>query len=171
MVYFSSVEDDTLKVFTSKVNVNKSYSVEDISLSNYWSVEDLDGALRAIPLFHTGEITSSNPNDNVLNTNKCLICEDDEDTVIYCRGSTNPTVNSTYFVLYAYTIDLSNVYCIVTDQYNNILPNVKVEVYKDNTSIGEVKTNSDGICKYQTSTSGGYKFVLDGFSSNNVVII
>ena len=171
MVYFSSVEDDTLKVFTSKVNVNKSYSVEDISLSNYWSVEDLGGALRAIPMFHTEEITSTNPNDNVLNTNKCIICEDDEDTVISCRGSSNPTITITYFVLYAYTIDLENIYCIVTDKYNNLISPAKVEVYKDNTSIAEVKTNSDGICKYQTLTSGGYKFVLDGFSSNNVVII
>ena len=171
MVYFGSVSDDTLKKFTSTVNVNKSYSVEEISLSNYWSVEDVDGVLRAIPLFHTEEITSSNRNDNVLNTNKCLICEDEEDTVIYCRGSANPTVNSTSFVLYAYTIDLETIYCIVTDKYNNIIPGAKIEVYKDNTSIAEVKTNNDGICKYQTSTSGGYKFVLDGFSSNNVVII
>lgn len=170
MVYFGSLSDDTLKTFTGKVNVNKSYTIENIKTSIYWQVNDLNGVLKAIPLFHTEEITSNNPNDVVLGSNKCVICEDKNTTLITCKGDVNPIIDSTIYILYAYTIDYSNIYCIITDKYNNLVKNVEITVYNDETIQANVKTNSNGICKYTATSAGSYYFKINNNESNIVVI-
>lgn len=171
MVYFGSVNDASLKRFTDLVSVDKKYTLSEIAVSDYWSVEDLGTVLKCIPLFHTEEITSSNSADVVLDKNKCIIAVEDSDTVITCKGQvTSSIVHSIRYHLFAYTLNNTTLYCIVTDEYNNLLPDTTITVYKNSTLESTVKTGADGICKYTVSGTGTYKFNLDIDDSNNVVI-
>lgn len=54
--------------------------------NRYWNIENMDDGniLRIIPLFNCNNITSSNPDDIVIEKNQCLICKNDINTVITC---------------------------------------------------------------------------------------
>lgn len=77
-----SVEAQQL-ISTEKVELVTTIGTLD---SNLWKIEEIvDGDfLRIIPLFSCSMITSSNPNDRIINEKDCLICENDTNTVITC---------------------------------------------------------------------------------------
>lgn len=170
--------DEELTFLSYNQKINKSFMVDELIESDLWIVEEIDGALRCIPLFNCDNIVSSNSDDIVLDDNQCLICHNNEDTVISCISDDTGGIHYYDIKLYAYTpyskldlIDSIVIYCVVYDNYLNTLNNVPINVFIDNELIGSVNTNNNGICKYSVNEPCNIKFNYEENESNTINIV
>ena len=93
--------DEELTFLSYKQKINGEFTVNEIVTGDLWSVSAInDNVYKAIPLFNADVITSSNPNDIVLDMNKCLIVANDEDTLV--TVSSEDTSNIHYYSLQLY---------------------------------------------------------------------
>lgn len=78
----TSLADSELLFYHKQIKSNVVISLIDAIDDNpLFIVENNDDAIKIIPLFYCDAIASSNVNDNVLE-NKCIICENREDTYL-----------------------------------------------------------------------------------------
>lgn len=122
--------------------------------------------VKAIPLFNCDSIVSSNTNDKVLDNNKCIIFENNNDTLIQCISEDTGGIHFFDLLLHAfapYTIlsDKTVIYCIIYDKHMNTLNNITVNVLKDGNVVDTVVTDHEGICSYKISAAGVYKFTYN----------
>ena len=90
-MYFSNITSDELKQFHHTIKNNFSMGLSDVfSQTNLFKIEVIiAGSLYKIyPLFYCDTITSTNPNDEVLE-NKCVICQKDSNTRLYFKSALN----------------------------------------------------------------------------------
>ena len=73
--------DPELTLLSYNQTINAEFTLEEILDSPLWIVNSDNGLIKAIPLFNCDNITSSNSSDKVLDSNKCVILENDMDTI------------------------------------------------------------------------------------------
>ena len=170
--------DEELTFLSFNQKINKSFKVNELSSSGLWVVEEINDVLRCIPLFNCDYIVSSNSDDIVLDNNQCLICHNDDATVISCISDDTGSIHYYDISLYAYTpyskldlVDNIVIYCVVYDNYLNTLNNVPVDVLINNNHISTVNTDNNGICKFSVNESCNIKFNYEENESNLITIV
>ena len=170
--------DSDLTSLSFNQTVNLEFRLDDLLESDLWVVNDSNGLIKAIPLFNCDQILSSNPNDIILDSNKCIILENNTDSLIQCISSDTGGVHYYNLELYAYTpytrldvISELSVYCIVYDEYMNTVNNVDVDVYVDNELVSTVTTDNKGVCKFKIKEPSNIKFKYNLVESNQITII
>ena len=152
-MYFTNIANKELQNFHGKVKNNFNMTLSEIMNNRLFKVENMGEILRIYPLFYTDRIESSNPNDNIID-NKCIICENKEDTTLFF------IVDEVIQVLsldYSYYSDFKDYFVFyVYDSVNgNALSNVSVKVTLKNNDeiVKEIELTSDrkGIVYLDTS--------------------
>lgn len=169
--------DNELTFLSYNQTINKEFTVSEIKTSDLWKTTINGGLIRAIPLFNCDTIVSSNESDIVLDDNKCVICQDVNDTLIQCISNDTGGIHYYTLELYAYTpyskldvIDEVTVYCIVYDEYLNTLNDVEVKVIVDDEPVSTVTTDNQGIARYKVSEACTVKFNYGETESNTITI-
>lgn len=133
--------------------------------------------VKAVPLFNCDIIQSNNPNDIILDDNKCAILNNDNNTIITAKSDDTSSIHYYNIVLYAYTpycqlngLNELVVSCIVYDKYLNTLNNIEVSVYVDNELNTIIKTNNEGLCEFKVDTACTVKFKYEDTTSNEITI-
>ena len=170
--------DEELTFLSFNQKINKSFKVNELSSSGLWVVEEINDVLRCIPLFNCDYIVSSNSDDIVLDNNQCLICHNDDATVISCISDDNGSIHYYDISLYAYTpyskldlVDTIVIYCVVYDNYLNTLNNVPINVLINNELVNIVNTDNKGICKYSINEACNISFNYGEIESNVINIV
>lgn len=170
--------DENLTFLSYNQKINRNFTVDELLSSDLWVIESIGEILRCIPLFNCDSIISSNSDDIVLDDNKCLICENDENTLISCISDDTGGIHYQDISLHAYTpyskldlVDSIVVYCVVYDNYLNTLNNVPVYVFIDDELVGTVNSDNNGICKFSVSEPCRIKFNYGEIESNSVIIV
>ena len=171
--------DEDLTFISYNQTINEEFTVDEIITSDLWFIEGNSGSdvIKAIPLFNCDEIISNNDSDKILDTNKGIILQNDENTIIQCISNDTGSIHYQGISLYAYTaytkldlIEELTVYCIVYDKHLNTLNNVEIDVYVDNEITEKTTTNNKGICKYIVNEPCTVKFTYKETDSNNINI-
>ena len=169
--------DNELTFLSYSQNVNAEFSVDDILSGDLWVVYVNGGVYKCVPLFNCDKLVSSNANDIVVDDNKCLILQYDDDTIV---TAVSDDVGSTHYYslqLYAFApyttldyLDHLSVYVIVYDEFLNTLNNVTLNVYIDNVLTSQVQTNNQGIAKYDIAEPCEISFEYNENVSNLIQI-
>ena len=169
--------DTELTFLSYNQTINKEFTVSEIKTSDLWKTTINGGLIRAVPLFNCDTILSSNESDIVLDSNKCVICQDVNDTLIQCISADTGGVHFYSLELYAFTpyskldvIDEVTVYVIVSDEYLNTLGDVEVSVYVDDELTTMVSTDNQGIARYKVNEACTVKFMYGESESNEITI-
>ena len=80
---YTDISDNELVQYHKKINVNKSFNLEDILDDNplFLVKQHATNVYKIVPLFNCETISSTNPQDRIFG-NQMLICIDDADTII-----------------------------------------------------------------------------------------
>ena len=169
--------DEDLTSLSYNQTINAEFTVDEILDSDLWVVNDDNGLIKAVPLFNCDSIVSSNPSDKVLDSNKCVILQNSDETLIQCISNDTGSIHYYTIELYAYTpyskrdvISEVTVFCIIYDEYLNRLGNVSVDVYIDDEMVDTVVSDSNGLCRYKVDQDCEIKFVYGETESNEVMI-
>lgn len=169
--------DKELTFLSFEQKINKEFTVQDIVEGDLWKVYDNGGVYKCIPLFNCDLISSSNDLDIVVEDNKCLILTVDDDTVVTVSSEDTSEIHYYTVELYAFTpytkldlVDELSVYCIIYDEFLNTLNNITVNVVVDGDNVGQIQTNSQGICKYTITEPCEISFEYDANVSNLIQI-
>lgn len=169
--------DQELTFLSYKQGVNCEFTVDEILDSPLWVTDNTNGIIKAIPLLNADNIVSSNPDDIVLD-NKCVILQDNENTIISLVTDDVGSIHFHSLQLYAFApytvldvVDEVTVYCIVCDEYLNTLNNVEVNVLIDSEVVATVKTDNQGIARYKVSEPCTVSFCYNGTDLSNSVMI
>jgi len=159
--------------------INHIWTCEDLILSKLWYIIQIDDLIyKCIPLFNCDKIISSNESDIILEDNKCLILNFDEETRITCTSNDTGSIHYHDIQLCAYTpytkldiIDELTVYCIVYDKYLNTLNDVLIDVLIDDEITSQVTTNNKGVCRFKINKQCSIQFKYNNTQSNLIYII
>ena len=170
--------DEELTFLSYKQCINHEFTVDEILTGDLWSVSPInDNLYRAIPLFNADVISSSNPNDIILDTNKCLILHVDDDTLVTVSSDDTSTMHYYSLQLYAFTpyskldvIDEVSISVIVYDEFLNTLNNISVNVLINGDIVGQIQTSNNGIGKYTVSEPCEVSFEFEENVSNLIQI-
>ena len=157
--------------------INAVFTVDEIINGDLWEVSAVNtNVYKAIPLFNCDQIISSNADDIILETNKCLIFHADDDTNITCVSEDTGSIHFYSLQLYAFapytTLDVPelSVYCIVYDEFLNTLNNIVINVLIDGDVVTQIQTDNQGIAKYTVSEACEISFEFEENISNVVSI-
>ncbi len=172
------VVDKDLTFLSYNQTIDGEFTVENILESDLWITENVGNSLiKAIPLFNCDSIISSNEADMILDMNKCIILQNDEDTIIRCISKDMGKTHYYDVQLFAYSIyneldviDDLDIFCIVYDKYLNTLDDIDVEVYVNGKLVDIVKTDTNGVCKFNVTKFSVVKFVYGNDESNQIII-
>lgn len=169
--------DRELTFLSYKQPINAEFTIEEILNGDLWKVYTVNNNVyKCIPLFNADVITSSNPNDIVLEDNKCLILHVDNDTIVTAVSDDTSTMHYYSLQLYAFApyttldIDEVSVYCIVYDEFLNTLNNITINVMIDGDIVGQIQTSNTGIGKYTVSEPCEVSFEYEENISNTIMI-
>ena len=84
-IYFSNIFNLEAQALARQEKIERVDTIGSLD-PEYWKIEEQDNGnfLRIYPLFTTNKIKSSNPIDDVVEDNMCIICENKINTVITC---------------------------------------------------------------------------------------
>lgn len=160
-MYFKNI----FNIETEKVaRLKKVERIERISEldSRYWTIEkhDEDNLLRAFPRFNMDTLSSDNSDDVVIKQ-EVLIAHNLMNTIISCESDNENTWNDDELTITMYRL-ASEFYlsktpsislnAIVTDNYNNPVPNVTLKFSISNDeeeNIGESVSDKNGVCSVE----------------------
>lgn len=153
-MYFTNIANEELQQFHSIVKNNFNISLQDVINNNLFFVEEINNILRIFPLFYTEEIVSSNTNDKILG-NRCIICENKENTRLYFIAS-DENVESIAFSYHCDALGESFwTFHLFDKQNGNVLYNVKstIRFFSDDELVKEIElySNKDGIIFFLTT--------------------
>lgn len=151
-MYFTNISNENIAMFHNKTLVNVNLQLSDVLNSNLFKIEEIisNEIYRIYPLFYCETISSTNPNDKIL-SNKCIICQKSENTILQFRSeeiNSNPTLSDFNFIYEQGLLNFIVIYCF--DNNNKPLPQVNancVLYYKSNYAlIGsfDIQSNKDG---------------------------
>ena len=160
LMYFSNISDIELAQYHQKVETHFTRRLETITDEtepNLFKIEEItDTILKIYPMFYCDKITSSNPNDKIIN-NRCIICENDTNTRLNFITPTNDPIDiedvgvtSGLLDTTGYTLYIFNpVFICYSKKDRRLLENVKVTANLKNTNddvfFDEGYSNSDGL--------------------------
>ena len=169
--------DKELTFLSFEQKVNAEFTVDEILDGDLWKVYANGGVYKCIPLFNCDKLVSSNTNDIVVDDNKCLILQYDDDTIV---TAVSDDVGSTHYYslqLYAFApyskldvIDEVSISVIVYDEFLNTLNNITVNVMIDGDIVGQIQTSNTGIGKYTVSEPCEVSFEFEENVSNLIQI-
>ena len=170
--------DEELTFLSYKQPINSEFTVNEILTEDLWSVSPInDNLYKAIPLFNADVITSSNPNDIVLEDNKCLILHADDETIIKAISDDTGSIHYYSLQLYAFTpyskldlLDEVTVSVIVFDEFLNTLNNTTINVLINGDVTAQIQTSNNGIAKYTVTEACEVSFMFDENLSNTIMI-
>lgn len=148
--------DKELTTLSYKTNINAEFKIDEIQDSDLWEVEEInENIIKAIPLFNCEEIISNNPDDIVLEENKCVILKIDEDTIVKCVSNDRKDLHFYHTILGAFIpytdpsgVIPRTVYGILADEYMNPIVNAEIEVLVDGEIEEILTTDNNGVCEY-----------------------
>ena len=172
------IMDRELTFISYNQPINAEFTVDEILTGDLWKTYQINNNIyKAIPLFNCDKLVSTNSKDIILEDNKCIILNVDDDSII---KAISDDVGSTHYYslqLYAFTpyskldvIDNITISVIVYDEFLNTLNNVTLDVYVDGVLTAIVKTDNYGIARYEVSEASEVSFVYDGNVSNSIII-
>lgn len=159
LMYFSNISDIELAQYHQKVETHFTRRLETITDEtepNLFKIEEItDTILKIYPMFYCDKITSSNPNDKIIN-NRCIICEKDTNTRLNFITPTIDPVNiedigvTTGIVDTGYTLYFFNpLFIFYSKKDRRLLENVKITANlksdRDVTFFDEGYSNNDGL--------------------------
>ena len=169
--------DTELTFLSYNQTINKEFTVSEIKTSDLWKTTINGGLIRAVPLFNCDSIVSSNESDIVLDSNKCVICQDVADTLIQCISADTGGIHYYTLELYAFApysvldvVSELTVYCVLADEYLNTLGDVEVAVVVDDETVSTVTTDNQGIARYKVNEACTVKFMYGESESNEITI-
>ena len=161
MPYYSNIANQELQYFHQLLVKNFTIKLTDVLTSGLFKVETIiaDSIYKIYPLFYSNTITSSNPDDRILD-NRCIICNKKEkETYITFISDENEEI-----------VDYSNYasYYDITDNLTTNQFNAYVSLLRHNTIHNDNIRIADNV----NGNYGNYEFDLDGCTilDNGVVI-
>lgn len=152
-MYFTNIGYKELQNFHEKIKVNFRIPLRDITDGVLFKKEELEDLLKIYPLFYTDKIESNNANDRVME-NKCIICENRNDTILYFIADESIPILSLDYDYYGDFEDYI-VFYLYDGVNGNSLHNVTANISfkEENTLIEELELNSNrnGIIYIDTS--------------------
>ena len=149
------IMDNDLTKLSFQTKINAEFKIDEIQDSDLWETEEInDSIIKAIPLFNCEEIISSNPDDIVLEKNKCIILQIDEDTIIKCVSEDRPEIHYFHMQIYSWipytTTDPTGevVYNVLADEYMNTMPFAEIEVVRNGEVEDILITDYNGQFEY-----------------------
>ena len=157
-MYFSNISDIELAQYHQKVETHFTRTLETITDEtepNLFKIEEItDTILKIYPMFYCDKITSSNPNDKIIN-NRCIICEKDINTRLdFITPTDQISIEdigvTTGIVDTGYTLYFFNpVFIFYSKKDRRLLENVKITANlksdMDVTFFDEGYSNNDGL--------------------------
>lgn len=152
VLYFTNIKQKELKRFHEVIKNNFNTLLKDVKNNPLFKVEVIGDLLKIYPLFYTDHIESSNNNDRVMD-NKCIICEDKNDTLLFFITEDNNVLNLDY----SYYGDFINyiVFYVYDSRTGDCLHNIPVHAvfYEDDVNVNDLELSTDkrGIIYLDTS--------------------
>jgi len=150
-MFFTDITNKELQYFHNLKVPNFSITLSDLLTSELFKIEEIieDNIYRIYPLFYTSKITSTNPNDKIIDT-RCIICQ----------KNTNETyltfISDTEKDILDYT-DYGNYYkvgdTLTENQFNSI-----IALLRKNTIFTDILRVKQGIVNGEY---GNYTFNID----------
>ena len=169
--------DNELTFLSYNQTINREFTVEEIKTSPLWKTNVGNGLVKAIPLFNCDKIVSNNSDDIVLETNQCIICQNVDETIVECISNDTGSIHYYTVECYAFVpyskldvIDELTVYVIVYDDYLNTLNDVPINVLIDDTVVGQIQTDNNGIGRFTVNEPCEISFEYNGTESNSIQI-
>jgi len=167
-VYYSNITNSELAYFHNRPVHNFTVKLSQMLTSDLFQVEEIitDKIYKIYPLFYTGTITSSNPNDRILD-NKVIICQKLE--------STEENNQETYFTFISdETADIADyseygTYYEIGDQLTESQYNAYISLLKQNVRhTGDFRITQGQI----QGSYGTYEFDIDGATliDNGIIV-
>ena len=160
-MYFTNINDSELSQYHNKVENNFSRALQSIldeDEPNLFKVEDINGDIFKIyPLFYCREISSSNKNDRIIE-NKCIICENNENTRL---NFITPTDQISIEDI-GFNSGIANIGNNVIKVYN---PTFVFYSKKDRRALENVKLTTNIRDDYW-----GYVFLEEGYSNSDGLV-
>ena len=163
--------DKELTTLSYQTKINAEFKINEIQSSDLWETEAInDNIIKAIPLFNCEQIISSNPDDIILEENKCIIIQIDEDTIIKCVSDDRPEIHFYHMQIYSWipytTTDPTGeiVYSILADEYMNPMVNAEVEVVRNGEVEDILITDNNGQFEYvvpENTESLSFRYNMD----------
>lgn len=167
-VYYSNITNKELQYFHNRPVHNFTVKLSQMLTSDLFQVEEIitDSIYKIYPLFYTGTITSSNPNDRILD-NKVIICQKLE--------STEENNQETFFTFISdensEIVDYSEygTYYAIGDQLTESQFNAYLSLLKQNVRHTGSFRISQGELK---GSYGTYEFDIDGATliDNGIIV-
>ena len=149
------IMDEELTILSYQTKINAEFKIDEIQTSDLWETETInDNIIKAVPLFNCEQIISSNPDDIVLEENKCIILQIDEDTIIKCTSEDRPDIHFYHMQIYSWipytTTDPTGeiIYSILADEYMNPMVSAEIEVVRNGEVEEILKTDNQGLFEY-----------------------
>lgn len=152
MSYYTNIANEELQYFHGLQVKNFTIKLSDINTSWLFKIEEIieDSIYKIYPLFYTQEITSSNPDDKILD-NKCIICTEQENKETYITFISNPDEDIADYISWAWFFEIGE--NLTTDQFNSI-----VSLLRQNT----IHNDTFNILEETPGDYGKYLFNVDG---------
>lgn len=158
LMYFSNISDIELAQYHQKVETHFTRRLETITDEtepNLFKIEEITNTiLKIYPMFYCDKITSSNPNDKIIN-NRCIICEKDTNTRLdFITPTDQISIEdigvTTGIVDTGYTLYFFNpLFIFYSKKDRRLLENVKITANlksdMDVTFFDEGYSNNDGL--------------------------
>ena len=146
--------DEDLTTLSYNTTINAEFTVEELMESDLWDVNEDNGLIKAIPLFNCDRIISSNSNDIVLEENKCIILNIDEDTIVNAVSEDRPDIHFYNMQIYSWIPYTQTdptgeiVYSVLADEFMNPMVGVEIEVIRNGEVEEILKTDNQGLFEY-----------------------
>lgn len=143
-MYYRDITDPEIQVFHGLKIQNFTITLSDVLTSDLFKVDTIitDKIYKIYPLFYTGEITSTNGNDQILD-NQCVICLKNPDKETYLTFISNPDEPITDYSNYATYKDISD--SLTTAEYNGLISLLRrSQTHNDKLRIKESVTGEYG---------------------------
>lgn len=166
-MYFTNISYKELLEFHNQVKVNFKIKLTDVVNSGLFKVESIGELLKIYPIFYTDRIESTNSNDKIMD-NQCIICEDNEDTILYFIADEKLPVLSLEYSYYSDFVNYIVFYLYDGLTGSNIYNATAEFTFKENDEITkELTLNSDrnGII-YLDTTKISYDELTINFKTN-----
>ena len=146
-MYYSNITNKELQEFHKVFVPNFTIKLTDALTSGLFKVDTIisDSIYKIYPLFYTNEITSSNPNDNILD-NQCIICEKlTKETYLTFISNPNDTIKDYSNYATYFTVGDS----LTTNQFNSIVSLLRHNIiHDDNIRINDSVTGKYGTYEF-----------------------
>lgn len=150
-MYYKDITDEELQYFHGLTVPNFTITLTDLLESDLFKIETIKENLYKIyPLFYTGEITTNNPNDVVID-DQVIICQKQPEKETFLTFISNPDSDIHDYSSYVTYYDISD--SLTLNEYHNIVSLLRKSII-NNDSIDIL---NDTIGEY-----GNYLFDIEG---------